>query len=68
MTESQQPSLIIVPDSVPLAADADGVVRVAGTRVTLDTLVAAYLEGASAETIAEQYSAEVCGGFCPRSW
>lgn len=35
--------------------DADGVVRVAGTRVTLDTVVAAFEEGATAEEIAQQY-------------
>jgi uncharacterized protein (DUF433 family) len=45
----------ILPDPPPLAADADGVLRIAGTRVTLDTLVAAFREGATAETIAEQY-------------
>ena len=42
-------------DAVPLKADADGVVRVAGTRVTLDTIVAAFREGATAEEIAQQY-------------
>jgi uncharacterized protein (DUF433 family) len=36
--------------------DADGVVRVAGTRVTLDTIVAAFDAGATAEEIAQQYS------------
>lgn len=46
----------IVPDPVPLSTDAEGVVRIGGTRVTLDTLVAAFREGATAETIAEQYS------------
>ncbi|MEL6765149.1 MAG: DUF433 domain-containing protein, partial [Cyanobacteria bacterium J06607_6] len=35
--------------------DADGVVRVSRTRVTLDTVVAAFWEGATAEVIAEQY-------------
>jgi uncharacterized protein (DUF433 family) len=48
-------SLVVAAESMPLAADADGVVRIAGTRVTLDTLVAAFREGATAETIAEQY-------------
>ena len=33
----------------------DGVVRVGTTRVTLDTVVQAYLEGLTAETIADQY-------------
>ncbi len=40
---------------VPLVTGADAVVRVAGTRVTLDTLVLAIQEGASAEEIAQQY-------------
>lgn len=43
------------PEPVPLSTDADGAVRVGGTRVTLDTLVAAFREGATAETIAERY-------------
>src|SRR5688572_28974832 len=42
-------------DPVPLKADADGTVRVAGTRVTLATVVAHYRDGASAETIAERF-------------
>jgi uncharacterized protein (DUF433 family) len=35
--------------------DRDGTVRVAGTRVTLDTVVRAFHAGASPEEIAEQY-------------
>ena len=50
-------SLVVAADPVPLTLDADGVVRVGGTRVTLDTLVAAYREGATLETIADQYPA-----------
>lgn len=42
-------------ETVPLKADADGVIRVGGTRVTLDTVVAAFNDGATAEAIAEQY-------------
>ena len=42
---------------VPLRTDADGVVRVGTTRVTIDTIVAAYDEGATAEQIAQQYPA-----------
>lgn len=41
--------------TVPLAADADGVVRVGKTRVTLDTVIAAFSEGATAEEIVQQY-------------
>lgn len=40
---------------IPLQTDADGVIRVAATRVTLDTVVAAFGEGATAEEIAQQY-------------
>jgi uncharacterized protein (DUF433 family) len=39
----------------PLTVNTDGVVRVGGTRVTLDTLVRAFQEGATAEEIAQQY-------------
>ncbi len=42
-------------EAVPLAVDADGVVRVARTRVTLETLVCAFQDGATAEEIAQQY-------------
>ena len=47
----------VVADPPPLAVDADGVVRVGGTRVTLDTLLAAYRNGATAEAIADMYPA-----------
>lgn len=42
--------------SVPLAADGNGVMRVGSTRVTLDTVVAAFREGATAEEIVQQYT------------
>ncbi|MCI0696125.1 DUF433 domain-containing protein [candidate division KSB1 bacterium] len=48
-------SLLIVPEPTPLTTDADGVVRVGGTRVTLDTIVYAFEEGATAEEITQQY-------------
>ena len=40
----------------PIQTDADGVARVGGTRVTLDTVVAAFHGGATAEEIVQQYS------------
>jgi uncharacterized protein (DUF433 family) len=43
-------------ERVPIHTDADGAVRVAGTRVTLDTIVVAFDAGATAEEISEQYS------------
>lgn len=48
-------SLLIQPESVPLKVDIDGVVRVDGTRVTLDTIVDAFNNGATAEEITQQY-------------
>jgi uncharacterized protein (DUF433 family) len=48
-------SLAIDTEPVPLAANQDGVVRVGGTRVTLDTVVSAFEDGATAEEIIEQY-------------
>lgn len=41
---------------VPLTLGEDGVFRVAGTRVTLDTVVDAFKTGATAEEIAQDYS------------
>ena len=53
--EVNNPTLLIEVAPVPLEADADGVVRVGGTRVTLDTIVAAFREGATAEEVVYQY-------------
>ncbi|MBI5368832.1 MAG: DUF433 domain-containing protein [Planctomycetes bacterium] len=41
---------------LPLKAGDDGVIRIGATRVTLDTILAAFREGATAEEIAQQYS------------
>ncbi len=46
-----------ITETLPLETDRDGVVRVGGTRVTLDTVLAAFSEGATAEEIAQQYPA-----------
>ncbi len=48
-------TLTIDRESPPLAADHDGVIRVGGTRVTLDTVIAAFNRDAAAEEIAQQY-------------
>ena len=48
-------SLAVVAEPAPLAVDHDGVMRVGGTRVTLATIVTAFHEGATAETIVQQY-------------
>jgi len=47
--------LKISTDSAPLFIDEDGVVRVRGTRLRLDTVVYAFNQGASAEEILQQY-------------
>jgi uncharacterized protein (DUF433 family) len=41
----------IVADPVPMAIDEDGMARVAGTRVTLDTIVGFYNRGDTPEEI-----------------
>lgn len=43
-------------EPVPLREDADGVIRVGGTRVTLDTVLTAYMRGSTPEQIAQDYS------------
>jgi uncharacterized protein (DUF433 family) len=47
--------LTIVTETAPLVADHTGSLRVGDTRVTLDTVVYAFQEGATAEEIAQQY-------------
>jgi uncharacterized protein (DUF433 family) len=49
--------LVIASDPVPIAADSDGAYRVGGTRVTLDTVIAAFHDGATPEEIVDQYPA-----------
>jgi len=46
---------LTVTEIVPVETDADGVIRVSKTRVTLDTIVIAFNEGATAEEITQQY-------------
>ncbi len=42
---------------VPVTIDADGVARVGKTRVTLDTVIYAFNQGATAEEMVQQYPA-----------
>lgn len=49
-------TLTIEAEAVPLRADASGVLRVGGTRVTLDTVVGVWQEGATPEEIIQNYS------------
>jgi uncharacterized protein (DUF433 family) len=47
--------LPVTAEPIPLTRDPDGVLRIGSTRVTLDTVVAAYREGMTPEGIVEQY-------------
>jgi uncharacterized protein (DUF433 family) len=48
-------TVAITTETVPVVTGGDGVIRVGKTRVTLDTVIAAVLDGATAEEIAYQY-------------
>jgi uncharacterized protein (DUF433 family) len=48
-------TLSFATEVLPLQVDAEGVVRVGETRVTLDMVVAAFSDGATAEEIVQQY-------------
>ncbi len=48
-------SLAISAEPAPLAVNPDGVVRVGGTRVTLDTVITVFKQGATAEEIVYRY-------------
>ena len=47
--------MVIATDVIPMEPDTAGVVRVGVTRVTLDTIIAAFKDGATAEEIVHQY-------------
>ena len=47
--------MMIDPEPVPLSRDADDVIRINGTRVTLDIVVESFIQGATAEEIVHQY-------------
>ena len=44
-----------VTENILLRTDSSGVVRVGNTRVTLDTVISAFRDGATAEEIVQQY-------------
>ncbi|MDZ7953444.1 DUF433 domain-containing protein [Nostoc sp. DedQUE09] len=49
--------MLLIPTVTPIprVTDASGIVRVSKTRITIDTVITAFLEGATAEEIGEQY-------------
>lgn len=48
--------MTIQAEAPPLQMDETGSIRISKTRVTLDTVIGAFLDGASPESIAEAYS------------
>src|SRR5712692_1748375 len=52
---SMSAALLIRPEAAPLHVDEHGVYRISGTRVTLESILVSFLEGAPAEEIAEQF-------------
>ena len=48
-------TLLIRAEAAPLQMDERGVCRVSGTRVSLESILIPFLEGVSAEEIAEQF-------------
>ncbi len=47
---------VLIPNPIPVV-EANGVLRVAGTRVTLDTVLECFLDGATPEEIVQRYPA-----------
>jgi uncharacterized protein (DUF433 family) len=45
-------SLTVIAEAPPLAPDSQGVIRVAGTQITLDSLIACYQQGETPEELA----------------
>jgi uncharacterized protein (DUF433 family) len=48
-------TLVVVAEPAPLKTNADGVVLVGNTRVTLDTVIAVFNQGTTAEEIVYRY-------------
>jgi uncharacterized protein (DUF433 family) len=56
LMDSDTAAPLVTTETMPLRRDADGVIRVGSSRISLDNVVAAFQEGATAEEIAQQYS------------
>jgi uncharacterized protein (DUF433 family) len=52
---TQAAGLLATVETIPLQTDADGVLRIGNTRVPLDTIIAGFVEGATAEELVQQY-------------
>lgn len=55
--------MTVEPQTVPLKSDAHGTLRVADTRVTLETVVTVFQNGASAEEIAAHYPVSLADAY-----
>jgi uncharacterized protein (DUF433 family) len=53
--EARTKTLVIAADPVPLRTDESGVIRVGDTRVTLDTIVEKFQQGATVEDLARKF-------------
>ena len=49
-------ALVNTTEQMPIVIDQDGVIRIGGTRVTLDTIVSLFEQGATAEEITQRFS------------
>ena len=54
-TERKNMSLTVEPETAPLKRTVDGVIQIGETRVPLDSVVIAFRDGATAETIADRF-------------
>jgi len=57
----------LVAQPAPLQLDEDGVLRVGGTRVRLETILAAFNQGSAAEEILLKYPSLKLTAFTPSS-
>jgi len=48
--------IVDVTEKIPLRTDQDGVIRVGGSRVTLDIVIGTFKDGFTPEEIVQQYS------------
>lgn len=49
-------TLEMIAEVASLTTDADGVIRITGTRIPRATVITAFHQGATAETIVQQFS------------
>jgi uncharacterized protein (DUF433 family) len=55
-------------ETIPMATGSDGVIRVGGKRVTLDSILSAFNEGATPEGIAQHYPTAPLADIALLAW